>query len=715
MRQAFAGMLWGKQLYAYDVDRWLAGDPGQPPPPASRRTDATPAGPTSRRSTSCRCPTRGSTRGSRRGTSGFHCVTFAHLDPQFAKYQLLLLCREWFQHPNGALPAYEWDFGDVNPPVQAWAALEVFAIDGARDVDFLERVFDKLLVNFTWWVNLEDADGSNLFEGGFLGLDNIGPIDRSHLPVGGRLEQSDATGWMAFYSLTMAAIASILNRSGTRSADDLVLKFLEHFAAIGRALEASGVWDEEDGFFYDQLIAPDGTISPVKVRSMVGVIPLLAAVTIDVELIDRAQGAGQGCRPVARRVRGRRGARRTRLVRREAGKTRVLFGVPASTRLERVLARTVRSGRVPLAVRPAGVVGVAPRPPVPTRRRRRQCDDRLRARRVDHLDVRRQLELAWPDLDAPQLPRDRCDRALRTFFGDELQIEYPTGSGVRMDLWRDRRRPPATSHRAVHRRAGRSAAVLRSGRSAAARSALVRQHLFNEYFHGDDGAGLGATHQTGWTGLVADLIRGRPGNGVYASCDRQVVRSCVERPPDGERPDMHVPDDFLHAVRTRGFAIMEGFLSPDEVGAVTRGTVRDLPAARAVLRRSGVVPPPRGQPVLRPDGRTVRVADAEPARRAPGSRRRGRTVLRNRRSPGVQDRALGQVQRHRRLRPAAPPRLRQPQHGRAPRRRPLAAAHLVHPAVGRHRGRWPHPGRSPRGRRSRADDAGDGRTRPIRR
>src|SRR6201981_833831 len=157
----------------------------------------------------------------------FHCVALAHLDPAFAKYQLILLCREWFQHPNGALPAYEWDFSDVNPPVQAWAALEVFAIDGARDLGFLSRVFDKLLLNFTWWVNREDAEGNNLFEGGFLGLDNIGPLDRSHLPVGGTLEQSDATGWMAFYALVMGIMAALLTRTGKRPDIDLVLKFLE--------------------------------------------------------------------------------------------------------------------------------------------------------------------------------------------------------------------------------------------------------------------------------------------------------------------------------------------------------------------------------------------------------------------------------------------------------------------------------------------------------
>ena len=189
---------------------------------------------------------------------------------RFAKYQLILLCREWFQHPNGALPAYEWDFGDVNPPVQAWAALEVFAIDGGRDLDFLSRVFDKLLVNFTWWVNLEDREGNNVFEGGFLGLDNIGPIDRSHLPVGGTLEQSDATGWMAFYALSMGAIAAVLNRSGWRPGNDLVVKFVEHFAAIREAIDSGGLWDDTDGLFYDRLVTPDRTVTPVKVRSMVG-------------------------------------------------------------------------------------------------------------------------------------------------------------------------------------------------------------------------------------------------------------------------------------------------------------------------------------------------------------------------------------------------------------------------------------------------------------
>ena len=293
MRQAFAGMLWSKQLYNYDVSRWLDGDPAQPPPPPGRRGGRNSRWRNFDSFDIMSMPDKWEYPWFAAWDLAFHCVTLAHVDPAFAKYQLILLCREWFQHPNGALPAYEWDFGDVNPPVQAWAALEVFAIDGGRDFDFLSRVFDKLLVNFTWWVNLEDAGGNNVFEGGFLGLDNIGPIDRSHLPVGGTLEQSDATGWMAFYAIAMAGIAGVLQRSGRRPAIDLVLKFLEHFAAITQAMDDQGLWDDADGLYYDRLLTPDGTAVPVKVRSMVGVIPMLSAAVIDEGWLARAQVVGK--------------------------------------------------------------------------------------------------------------------------------------------------------------------------------------------------------------------------------------------------------------------------------------------------------------------------------------------------------------------------------------------------------------------------------------
>ena len=212
----------------------------------------------------------------------FHCVALAHVDPDFAKEQLLLLCREWAMHPDGQLPAYEWAFGDVNPPVHAWAAWHVYLVDGRHDTDFLLRMCTKLLLNFGWWVNRKDADGSNLFEGGFLGMDNIGLFDRSAPPPAGyRLEQSDATSWMAFYCLQLLQICIELGRT-VDAWDDLATKFLEHFLAIAHAMQQFGsqnvtLWDEDDGFYYDVLIRPDGTYQRLRVRSMVGLLPLLAA------------------------------------------------------------------------------------------------------------------------------------------------------------------------------------------------------------------------------------------------------------------------------------------------------------------------------------------------------------------------------------------------------------------------------------------------------
>jgi hypothetical protein len=240
MRQAFAGMLWSKQLYNYDVRRWLDGDPGQPAPPASRRAGRNARWPSFNAFDIMSMPDKWEYPWFAAWDLAFHCVAVAHVDPGFAEYQLTLRCREWFQHPNGALPACEWDFGDVNPPVQAWAVLEVFAIDGGRDIDFLSRAFDKLLLNFTWWVNLEDADGSNLFEGGFLGLDNIGPLDRSHLPAGSVLEQSDATGWMVGYALAMGVIATVLRHARQRPADlaDIIRRRHGEVSSLGDLLRA---------------------------------------------------------------------------------------------------------------------------------------------------------------------------------------------------------------------------------------------------------------------------------------------------------------------------------------------------------------------------------------------------------------------------------------------------------------------------------------------
>ena len=240
LRQSCAGLVWSKQMYPYNV-RSLAGRRPGCAASARRRTgtDATAAGDTSTRSTCSRCPTRGSTRGSPPGISVSTAVPWAHLDPAFAKYQLIVLLREWFQHPNGALPAYEWNFDDVNPPVHVMAALRVFQIDGGTDREFLERVFQKLLINFTWWLNREDADGNNVFSGGFLGLDNISPVDRSNLPEGVTLEQADGTAWMAYYALSMLMIALALAEENDVYWD-MVIKFLEQFVLVARALEQPG-------------------------------------------------------------------------------------------------------------------------------------------------------------------------------------------------------------------------------------------------------------------------------------------------------------------------------------------------------------------------------------------------------------------------------------------------------------------------------------------
>ena len=289
-RQALAGMMWTKQWFHYDVEQWIDGDPAGPPPPGSRQFGRNHDWRHLNNADVLTVCDTWEYPWYATWDLAFQCVAIAHVDAEFAKDQLLLMCREWYMHPNGQLPAYEWAFGDVNPPVHAWAALRVFAIDAARtgrpDLLFLERVFHKLLLNFTWWVNRKDAAGDNVFEGGFLGMDNIGPIDRSApLPVAGRLEQSDATGWMALFCLNMLEISLTLT-DRSPAYEDMCTKFLEHFAYIATAIHERGLWDDEDGFYYDVLRLGDERI-PLRVRSMVGLLPLCAVTTLGDATLDR--------------------------------------------------------------------------------------------------------------------------------------------------------------------------------------------------------------------------------------------------------------------------------------------------------------------------------------------------------------------------------------------------------------------------------------------
>ncbi len=513
MRQAFGGMLWGKQFYYYDVARWLDGDPAQPPPPPGRADGRNSRWRSFDAFDIMSMPDKWEYPWFAAWDLAFHCVALAHVDPAFAKYQLILLCREWFQHPNGALAAYEWDFGDVNPPVQAWAALEVFAVDGGHDIDFLSRVFDKLLVNFTWWVNREDALGNNLFEGGFLGLDNIGPLDRSHLPVGGTLEQSDATGWMGFYAMAMGSIAVTLGRARQRPGTDLVLKFLEHFAGIRDAIDEQGLWDDQDGMYYDRLLTPSGTAVPVKVRSMVGMIPVLAVGVVDESMLRLSLVVGKQFASLlsARGLADPATLAQRGQLRGTPGDRRLLLSVAGPDRLPRLLSRLLDEGEF---LSPHGLRSLS-------------AYHREHPYELDVEGVRATIDYEPAESTTPMFGGNSNWRGpvwfplnylvistlerYQRFFGDDLTVEYPTGSGRRLTLGavatdlRDRlislfvagpdgRRPCFGE-------------VTRLQHDPAWRDNLV----FSEYFHGDNGAGLGASHQTGWTGVIADVIRRRHG------------------------------------------------------------------------------------------------------------------------------------------------------------------------------------------------------------
>ena len=513
MRQAFAGMLWSKQLFYYDVARWLDGDPGQPAPPAERMTGRNSRWRNFDAFDIMSMPDKWEYPWFAAWDLGFHCVALAHVDPAFAKYQLILLCREWFQHPSGTLPAYEWNFSDVNPPVQAWAALEVFAVDEGRDVEFLSRVFDKLLVNFTWWVNLEDAGGKNVYEGGFLGLDNIGPLDRSKLPVGGILEQSDATGWMGFYAIALGGIATVLAQSGQRPASDLVVKFLEHFAAIRDALDSQGLWDDDDGFYYDRLVTPSGEQVPIKVRSMVGMIPLLAAAVVGEDDLRQALVLGkQFADLLGRENLADTDAMRARgVLRGLGGQERLLLSLCGPDRLKRLLERLFDENEFlsahglralsayhrshPYSLSVEGVTASIDYEPA----------ESTTALFGGNSNWRGPVWFPLNYLVIASLER------YHRFFGDDFTIEYPTGSGNQLTLdkvaadLQDRLISIFTRGPDGRRPCFGSVSLLQS--DPAWRDNLV----FAEYFHGDNAAALGAWHQTGWTGIIADIIRRRHG------------------------------------------------------------------------------------------------------------------------------------------------------------------------------------------------------------
>jgi Mannosylglycerate hydrolase MGH1-like glycoside hydrolase domain len=511
VRQGYAGLLWTRQYYHYVVNQWLEGDPAQPPPPPARKEGRNSDWHHLYNRDVISMPDKWEYPWYASWDLAFHMIPFANVDAQFAKDQLVLLTREWYAHPNGQTPAYEWAFGDVNPPVTAWAAWRIYkmtATRGARDRVFLSRVFLKHLLNFTWWVNRKDVEGNNLFSGGFLGLDNIGVFDRSRpLPTGGHLEQADGTAWMAFYCTTMLSMAIELARDNP-ACEDLASKFFEHFIAIVDAMNSlggTGLWDEQDGFYYDQLHL-DGTNIPLRIRSMVGIIPLFAAENLDADVVANLPGFSKRMRwfienrqDLARYISYLESPG-------DHGHGRRLLAIPSRERLERVLKYVLDENEF---LSPYGVRSLS----------RHHADHPFvlhaggEENRVAYTPGESNTGLfggnsnwrgpVWFPLN--YLLIEALDR-YHHFYGDTLKVECPTGSGNLMDL--------AAVARELGRRMTRLFLPDADGRRPChGDDARFRDDphwrdyvLFYEYFHGDTGRGVGASHQTGWTALVVRMI-----------------------------------------------------------------------------------------------------------------------------------------------------------------------------------------------------------------
>lgn len=514
MRQAFAGLLWSKQFYHYVVEQWLNGDPAPPPPPAERKHGRNNQWGHLYNADVISMPDKWEYPWYAAWDLAFHCLPLALVDSDFAKEQLVLMLREWYMHPNGQLPAYEWALGDVNPPVHAWAAWRVYKIEKKRraagDRAFLERIFHKLLLNFTWWVNRKDAEGRNVFQGGFLGLDNIGVFDRSApLPTGGHIEQADGTGWMAMYCLNLLAIAMELAREDP-AYEDVASKFWEHFLYIANAInhlgrDGTGMWDEQDGFFYDVLHLPDGRHLPLKVRSMVGLIPLFAVETLEPELVEKLSGFK---RRMEWFIQNRPDLTRNVACMKTPGAgERRLLAILDRDQLRSVLKLMLdeREFLSPFGIRAVSRIH-RERPYVLS------CDGAEHRVQYEPAESTTGLFGGNSNWRGPiWFPVNyliiESLQKFHHYLGDGFKVECPTGSGRMMSLWEVAAE--------ISRRLVRIFLRGPDGRRPVHGSNGLFQTdphwrdlvLFHEYFHGDDGSGLGASHQTGWTGLVAKLIQ----------------------------------------------------------------------------------------------------------------------------------------------------------------------------------------------------------------
>ncbi len=514
-RQAYAGLLWSKQFYHYVVQQWLEGDPSQPPPPEGHKHSRNEDWTHLYNRDVISMPDKWEYPWYAAWDLAFHMIPFAQIDPEFAKEQLVLMLREWYMHPNGQIPAYEFAFGDVNPPVHAWACWRVYKMTGPRgqrDRVFLARVFQKLLINFTWWVNRKDVEGKHIFAGGFLGLDNIGVFDRSRpLPTGGHLEQADGTAWMAFYCATMLSMALEL-ASEEPEYEDVASKFFEHFVAIADAMNTlggDGLWDEQDGFYYDQLHI-DHTNMPLKVRSLVGLLPLIAVEVLEQEVICRLPGFDKRMRWF---LENRKDLSRHISYVETIGEMHAhahhLLAIPSRKRLERVLRYLLDESEFLSAHGVRSVSRYHAEHPYVYHAGNEEF-------RVDYVPAESTTGLfggnsnwrgpIWFPVN--YLLVEALER-YHHFYGDTLTVECPTGSGTMMTL---------DDVAAELRRRLASIFLAQSDGRRPCHGSTQRYAddphwrdlvLFYEYFHGDNGRGVGASHQTGWTALVTRCLADR--------------------------------------------------------------------------------------------------------------------------------------------------------------------------------------------------------------
>jgi Glycosyl hydrolase family 63 C-terminal domain len=514
MRQAFAGLLWSKQFYHYVVEPWLRGDAASPPPPAQRWGGRNHGWMHLYNDDVISMPDKWEYPWYAAWDLAFHCIPLALVDSDFAKQQLVLMLREWYMHPNGQLPAYEWSFDDVNPPVHAWAAWRVYKIEqkrrGVGDRIFLESVFHKLLLNFTWWVNRKDAEGKNIFQGGFLGLDNIGVFDRSApLPTGGHIEQSDGTAWMGMYCLNMLAIALELARENP-AYENVASKFFEHFVYIAHAMDHRGgegieLWDEEDGFYYDVLHLANGDHIKMRLRSMVGLIPLFAVETLEPDIVDRLPGFK---RRLQWFIENRPDFRdHVDIVETPGGGMRRLLSIVNRQQLPRVLRFMLDEAEF---LSPYGIRALSQR-----------HRDRPYTLALNGMEYQVHYEPAesstglfggnsnWrgPVWFPVNYLIIESLQKFHYFFGDDLKVECPTGSRQMMNLW-DAAAELSRRLTRIFLRGSDGSRPVYGGTGKFQDDPHWRDCvLFHEYFHGDNGAGIGASHQTGWTGLVAKLLQ----------------------------------------------------------------------------------------------------------------------------------------------------------------------------------------------------------------